>query len=131
MAKFYFTYGSDPAYPFCGGWTEIEATSLYQATNIFKAAHRNDIDSETLNCADYYTEEGFKKTGMHKSGNRGKFCHEKIKLECLDAIDLKREAEIASKEKDNLNVELALMKAKLVGGLVDYMATMDRLIAGR
>lgn len=63
MAKFYFTYGSDPAYPFCGGWTEIEATSLYQATNIFKAAHRNDIDSETLNCADYYTEEGFKKQG--------------------------------------------------------------------
>lgn len=26
MPKFYFTYGTDPAYPFQGGWTEIEAT---------------------------------------------------------------------------------------------------------
>ena len=131
MAKFYFTYGSDPAYPFYGGWTEIEADNQRQAIGIFKAIHPDREDSESLNCADYYDELRFGFTEMRQCGNRGAFCHEQIKLGRLDAIDLKGKAEIESKQKYDLDVELAQMKAKLVGGLIDYITVMDRLIAGR
>lgn len=131
MAKFYFTYGSDTEYPFEGGWTEIEADNQRQAIGIFKAIHPNREDSESLNCADYYDELRFGFTEMREHGNRGKFCHEQIKLERLDAIDLKRKAEIASKQKYDLDVELAQMKTNLMGAVVDCMTTMDRLIAGR
>lgn len=85
MAKFYFTYGNDPEYPFQGGWTVIEARNLKIATGVFKALHplkdnRHDRVFEVLNCAEFYTEERFNKTKMPINGNRGAFCHEEYSL---------------------------------------------------
>lgn len=78
MPKFYFTYGTDPDYPFQGGWTEIEAPDADIAKDIFSVVHP-DRHPGILNCAFGYTEEEFKTTGMYKSGsNRGEHCHERI-----------------------------------------------------
>lgn len=75
--KFYFTYGME-VYPFCGGWTEIEAEDYNMACNIFRAFHPDKIDG-LLNCCSVYSEEDFKKTVMGiKGSNLGYSCHEKI-----------------------------------------------------
>lgn len=78
MPKFYFTYGTDPAYPFQGGWTEIEAPDPDKAGEIFSAVHP-DRHAGIRNCAFTYTEEEFKATTMYQSGdNFGGRCHERI-----------------------------------------------------
>ncbi|MEH2936300.1 hypothetical protein [Acutalibacter sp. JLR.KK004] len=78
MPKFYFTYGTDPSYPFQGGWTEIEAPDPDKAGEIFSAVHP-DRHAGILNCAFTYTEERFKATEMYKSGgNFGCYCHERL-----------------------------------------------------
>ena len=78
MPKFYFTYGTDPSYPFQGGWTEIEAPDPDKAGEIFSAVHP-DRHAGILNCAFTYTEERFKATEMYKFGdNFGGRCHERI-----------------------------------------------------
>lgn len=77
MEKIYFTYGSDDEkMPFRGGWTIIEAPTMHLATELFRALHPNEDDSEILNCCNYYTEEAFARTSMSKKGNLGAFCHE-------------------------------------------------------
>lgn len=84
MEKFYFTYASDdPKMPYKGGWAMIQAPNIKMATRIFEAVHPNNDDSEILNCADYYTEEGFKRTRMPIEGNFGKFCVETITVTCF------------------------------------------------
>lgn len=78
MENFYFTYGTDEKMPFRGGWTMIQAPNIKTAARVFKAYHPNSDDSEILNCADYYTEEAFKRTRMSREGNFGKYCVETI-----------------------------------------------------
>ena len=78
MPKFYFTYGTDPSYPYQGGWTEIEAPDLGKAGETFSAIHP-DRHAGILNCAFTYTEERFKTSEMYKSGgNCGCHCHERL-----------------------------------------------------
>lgn len=80
MSKFCFTYGTNPAFPFQGGWTEIEAPDMSAAQNIFRAFHP-DYREGILNCAFYYTEKAFKETEMYQSeDNLGAGCHEYIAL---------------------------------------------------
>lgn len=87
MPKFYFTYASDDEkMPFKGGWTEIEAPDIRIAAKIFAALHPNEDDSEVLNCADYYTEEAFRRTRMSREGNFGAFCHERYALVTLGGV---------------------------------------------
>lgn len=78
MEKFYFTYGTDPKYPFQGGWTLVYATSMAVAQRIFKSIHPNREGSDLLNCAWCYTHEQFMKGNAFKEGNFGVRCHEII-----------------------------------------------------
>lgn len=79
LKKYYFTYGTDPEYPFRGGWTLIYAPDINSAAQIFKANHPNERDSSILNCADYYTAKEFEKSESYKTGNFGAYCHEIIR----------------------------------------------------
>ena len=92
MAKFYFTYGTSRQFPYCGGWTEVEAKSEREAICAFRAYHP-DQSPHCLNCSDYYTEERFKRTSMYHEGNRGAYCHERIALvrECSEVSDMLQE----------------------------------------
>lgn len=76
--KVYYTYGSDERYPFYGGWVEVEADNMKQAHALYRAAYP-DREPGILNCADYYTEEQFRRTGMMETGNRGAYCHRVIR----------------------------------------------------
>lgn len=78
MHRYYFTFGTDPEYPFCGGWVIIVAPSIRSAGQIFKAYYPNENDPEVLNCADYYSEEHFQELKIAEAGNFGAFCHEII-----------------------------------------------------
>lgn len=77
MPKYYYTYGTDPAYPFQGGWTEIEAPDRSAADQAFIALH--PYRNRALNCADIYWEEDFMKSALI-NGNFGAYCHERITL---------------------------------------------------
>jgi len=80
MQTFYFTYGTDPAYPFQGGWTEIKAPDRPSACKAFQIFHPNREGSPNLlNCADIYPQEQFLKI-FDSDGNFGAFCHEVIIL---------------------------------------------------
>lgn len=78
MEKYYFTYGTDSKYPFCGGWTIIFAPTLKSAIQVFKAYHPNRAESDCINCSDYYSAKQFESTEMYKNGNFGAKCHEII-----------------------------------------------------
>ena len=61
MNKYYFTFGTDPMYPFCNGYIIIHAPSGRSAREIFKAYFPNRPGSSAINCAFVYTEEQFMK----------------------------------------------------------------------
>lgn len=75
LRYYYFTFGTDPDYPFAGGWVTVAAPSRQAAVQIFRLYYPNEANTEALNCADVYTEEEFKETGMEETGNFGAFCH--------------------------------------------------------
>lgn len=77
MPRFYFTYGTDERYPFCGGWTEVSAANIYEAQELFRE-HHPDIHKGMLNCADYYTYGQMYASGMLETRNFGYACHEII-----------------------------------------------------
>lgn len=80
MSKFFFSYGTDPAYPFLGGWTEIEAPDRPSACKLFQIYHPNRPGSAgRLNCADIYSEDEFMDSELI-DGNFGAYCHERITL---------------------------------------------------
>lgn len=79
MPKFYFTYGTDPAYPFQGGWTEVEAPDRPSACTAFKMYHP-DASPLHPNCAGIYNEEQFQATEMYTKDNFGARCQEHITL---------------------------------------------------
>lgn len=56
--KFYFTFGSDPAYPYgIDDYVVVLAKNIYEAQMAFKALHPNRPDSDSLNYAFDYTEK--------------------------------------------------------------------------
>lgn len=74
LSNYYFTFGMDEGYPFKARWVRVEAESLNQAQELFRR-HFPDRILGVLNCADYYTEAQFERTGMAAEGNFGRFCH--------------------------------------------------------
>lgn len=82
MKRFYFTFGTDELFPYQDGWVEILADDIRQAAKIFKAIYPNPRDDSILNCADYYSEDVFKKSIMYKRcDNFGTGCHEIISIQ--------------------------------------------------
>lgn len=77
IKSFFFTFGTDPRYPFQGGWVEIEAPSRGAACDMFRA-YFPDRTEGILNCAFVYSDE-FKTTGMYKGDYPDEFCHAKIR----------------------------------------------------
>lgn len=77
MPKFYYTYGTDPRYPFHGGWTEIEAPDWAAANGLFRTFHP-DRGTGLYNYADSYSEAEFLATEMAVNGNFDACCHERI-----------------------------------------------------
>lgn len=75
LNKYYFTFGTDPAFPYYGGWVTVIAEDFGQAVRFFQARFYNE---ERLLCADYYTAEQFRKTEMYTKGNFGYYSHEVI-----------------------------------------------------
>lgn len=75
LKRFYFTFGSDPHFPFQGGWIIIEAPDIRAAAKIFKVYYPNPHDDNVLNCSDYYTAADFEASSMFKTSNRGVQCH--------------------------------------------------------
>ena len=93
---YYFTFGSDPKYPFQGGWVQVEAESLNQAAAIFRQ-HFPDRTPGVLNCADYYTSAQFYWTGMAEGGNRGERCH--LRLDRHGIVEKGEENDAKKKER--------------------------------
>lgn len=84
MEFFYFTYGTDPGYPFEGGYTLIFADNVKEAIKLFRKRHP-DRHEGVVNCAFIYTadefEEAFKKTTIE--------CREVIFQKAIKREDLK------------------------------------------
>lgn len=84
MDFFYFTYGTDPGYPFEGGYTLIFADNVKEAIKLFRKRHP-DRHEGVVNCAFIYTagefEEAFKKTTIE--------CREVIFQKAIKREDLK------------------------------------------
>lgn len=77
--KVFYTFGSDPGFPFYGGWVEVEAKNIKLAHTIFRTYYP-DREPGILNCCDYYTEAQFSRLEMARKGNRGAFCHCKLRM---------------------------------------------------
>lgn len=61
MNNYYFTFGSDPAYPYgMNDYVLVVAENINQACELFEAVHPHRPGSQAINCAFYYTEEQFR-----------------------------------------------------------------------
>lgn len=76
--KFYFTFGTDEAYPFQGGWVEVIAYDKTEAISKFNQHYPKREGSSCYNACDCYGSSYFEKSDMFKEGNLGAFCHKKI-----------------------------------------------------
>lgn len=72
--RYYFTFGTDPVYPYRGGWVEVVAKDINKAIEIFNS-HYPLIDNQTGRYAFVYSESDFKQTVMYLKGNFGYGCH--------------------------------------------------------
>lgn len=62
MNKFYFTFGSDPAYPYgINDYVIVEANGVNEACLLFNLVHPPRKGSDLVNCAFFYSEEQFNK----------------------------------------------------------------------
>lgn len=73
MGNYYFTYGTDSGFPFCGGYTKVIAKTMKDAIRLFNERHPCR-HKETVNCAFIYFEEEFKLFFKEKDME----CHEVI-----------------------------------------------------
>ena len=78
MNRYYFTFGTDPEYPYRGGWVVIVAPDLHTAVEVFKLYYPGGKDNGWQTYADCYTEERFLNTGMGQTGNHGAYCRKVI-----------------------------------------------------
>jgi len=75
---YYYTFGSDPAFPYCGGWVEVYANSWEESHEKFRTKYPDRPGREgVINCAFFYDQEMWGQSGM-ANGNLGGFCHEVI-----------------------------------------------------
>ena len=59
MKRFYFTFGSWEGYPYKSTYLIVEAESRQEATRLFREKYP-DKSSNTVNCADIYSEKEWK-----------------------------------------------------------------------
>ena len=66
MANFYFTFGSDPQFPYGrDDYVLVQCKDMGEAYKLFKAIHPNRPLTNTLNCAFVYNEQQWQ-TGARK-----------------------------------------------------------------
>ena len=53
---YYYTFGTDPGFPFQNGWVEVKAASWPEAHKKFRALYP-DRRPNIINCAFFYEEE--------------------------------------------------------------------------
>nr|WP_298061043.1 hypothetical protein [uncultured Blautia sp.] len=73
MNAYYYTFGTNPGFPFYGGWVQVFAETSQEADAIFRQ-HYPDRHDGILNCAIIYRQENFPKS-MLIHGNLGAYCH--------------------------------------------------------
>lgn len=56
MKNYYFTFGSDPGFPYQNTYLIVKACSRQDAIDTFRS-HHPDRNAGVLNCAFWYTEE--------------------------------------------------------------------------
>lgn len=63
MANFYFTFGSNPAFPYGReDFVQVIAPTIRQAAETYRDHHPDRAETPgLLNCSDVYTEEMFSK----------------------------------------------------------------------
>lgn len=60
MKNFFFTFGTDPLYPYGrDDYVKVVAPDIRSAVNIFRKHHPNRPGSKLVNCAFWYTEDEF------------------------------------------------------------------------
>ena len=72
LHNYYFTFGSDPKFPFYKGYLIVKAESINVACDKFEKKYPGSLPY-TINCSAYYTEEQWKNI-KHDMG----LCHEVI-----------------------------------------------------
>ena len=72
LHNYYFTFGSDPKFPFYKGYLIVKAESINVACDKFGKKYPGRLPY-TINCSAYYTEEQWKNI-KHDMG----ICHEVI-----------------------------------------------------
>jgi predicted RNA-binding Zn-ribbon protein involved in translation (DUF1610 family) len=78
LNPYYYTFGTDPEYPYSRGWVEVYASSWEEAHEKFRTRFPDRPGHEgTINCAFFYDQKSWERTVMSK-GNMGEFCHEVI-----------------------------------------------------
>lgn len=79
MHKYYYTFGSDPGFPYQSGWVEIHATSRLEADKKFREHFPDRPGHEgIMNYSFCYTEERWAKLDPEHNWP-GYKCHEIIK----------------------------------------------------
>ena len=78
LNPYYYTFGTDPEYPYCRGWVEVYASSWEEAHEKFRIRFPDRPGHEgTINCAFFYDQKSWERTSMSK-GNMREFCHEVV-----------------------------------------------------
>lgn len=77
MNKYFYTFGTDPQFPYCRGWVEVHADSWEAAHEKFRARFP-DRHENCLNCAFFYDEAVFMQTRISYENLPDEFCHEVI-----------------------------------------------------
>lgn len=85
LPVFYFTYASNPQFPYQDGWTEVSAPDRSTACQIFNTVHPPRDGENCVNCSWIYDQEQFRETSMYKSGkNFDKGCVERLSLNVMN-----------------------------------------------
>lgn len=76
LGRYFYTFGSDPAFPYQHGWLEVRAASWDEAHRKFREKYP-DRHGGTLNCAFFYDEKQWAAISPETDW-RGRKCHEVI-----------------------------------------------------
>lgn len=76
MNKYYYTFGSDPKFPYQFGWVEVHAASWDEAHTKFRVRFP-DRHENCLNCAFFYGEKRWTEMNPEQTWNGWK-CFEVI-----------------------------------------------------
>ena len=72
MQNFYFTFGSDPRFPYYRGYLIVKAETQQEAIQKFRAKYP-DRSKHCINCAFYYSEKEWESIEVDMG-----ICHEVI-----------------------------------------------------